>query len=108
MVAWLLLHLPAPATATPALPTVSALCALAARLSAPHCRCCLPQDYGFLVPGNPHETVQLRFDRGLIEVRTNKHRWSTCTLCGVCSAVGLRAPVERWLQALSSIEEEPG
>lgn len=27
-------------------------------------------DYGFLVPGNPCDTVQLRFDRGLIEVCT--------------------------------------
>ena len=25
-------------------------------------------DYGFLVDGNPHDTVQLRFDLGLLEV----------------------------------------
>ena len=25
-------------------------------------------DYGFVIPGNPFETVQLRFDPGLIEV----------------------------------------
>ena len=25
-------------------------------------------DYGFVVPRNPHDTVQLRFDRGLVEV----------------------------------------
>ncbi|KAL4423246.1 hypothetical protein ABPG77_000038 [Micractinium sp. CCAP 211/92] len=24
-------------------------------------------DYGFLIPGNPYDTVQLRFDRGLVE-----------------------------------------
>lgn len=30
-------------------------------------------DYGFLVPGNPHDTVQLRFDRGLVEVKV---RWA--------------------------------
>lgn len=28
-----------------------------------------PQDYGFLVPRNTHDTVKLRFDRGLVEVR---------------------------------------
>ena len=29
----------------------------------------LLMDYGFLIPDNPHDTVQLRFDPGLIEVR---------------------------------------
>lgn len=29
----------------------------------------LPPARRFLIPGNPHETVQLRFDRELIEVR---------------------------------------
>lgn len=27
-----------------------------------------PQDYGFIVPRNPYDTVQLSFTRGLIEV----------------------------------------
>lgn len=29
----------------------------------------LLQDYGFVLPNNPFDTVQLRFDRGLVEVR---------------------------------------
>lgn len=39
-------------------------------------------DYGFLVPGNPHDTVQLRFDRGLVEVRL-----FACN-AGVCGSAG--------------------
>ena len=61
-------------------------------------------DYGFVVPRNPHDTVQLRFDRGLVEVSETEGIAPFGLACTACPAASCGGPGAAWAFVLLMLQ----